>query len=161
MHPEKSGEKLAVRRTLIASKRLARLGKVEGLTLGVVVATETDSQEKVTVLKIQTGAERELVVAVKGMARSLAGRLIIANPGERSVMKLEGSSDCFSILMPISEFEGFSFDESLISSDGRRRCPVCAGNKRVRDLASHLAQLHKFEIFWRRRAMGKGSRDRR
>jgi hypothetical protein len=133
------GAARGVRSSAVSESVLARFRHRDGLIIGVVKEAETSASKRCSLINIETGKDKSIVLLIKNNAGFLVGHLVLYDQHGKSVSWVENNSYTFRVITRLRPRH--ARPDSLTLS---LECPECTNKTTVGDVSEHLKRQHRF-----------------
>jgi len=128
-----------VRSQVVSESALAKFGHRDSLIIGIVKEAEASASKLCSLINIEHGRDKNIVLLVKNNAGFLVGHLVLYDQRGKSVSWVENESYTFRVITRLKP--RFVQPESLAR---HIECPECLNKIRVEDISEHLKRQHWF-----------------
>ncbi len=127
------------RSPVLTESALAKFKQRDGLIIGIVKEVETSDSKRCSLINIEAGRDRNIVLLIKNNAGFLAGCLVLYDQRSSAVSCVENDSYTFRVVARLKPRPVRSDTLGL-----QIACPECLGKVRTGDLSEHLKRQHRF-----------------
>lgn len=128
-----------IRTPVVTESALANFKQRDWLIIGVVKEAEASTSKRCSLINIETGKDKNIVLLIKNNAGFLVGRLVLYDQRGKNVSWIEGDSYTFRVIARLKP--------RLVRPDSLAQyieCPECLDKVRTADIAEHLKRQHWF-----------------
>jgi hypothetical protein len=128
-----------IRSPVVTESALAKFGQRDGLIIGIVKEAEASTSKRCSLINIETGKDKSIVLLAKNNAGFLVGRLVLYDQRGKSVSWVEDDSYTFRVIVRLKP--------RLVRPDSLAlpiECPECLAKIRTGDISEHLKRQHWF-----------------
>jgi hypothetical protein len=128
-----------IRSLVVTEIALTKFRQPEGLILGIVKEAEASASKRCSLINIETGKDKSIVLLAKNNAGFLVGHLVIYDQHGKSVSLVENDSYTFRVIARLKP--------RLVRPDSLARlieCPECLTKVKTSEISGHLKQQHWF-----------------
>ena len=128
-----------VRSPVVPETDLSKFKQRDGLLIGIVKEVEVSTSKLCSLVNIETGKDKSIVLLIKNNAGFLAGCLVLYDQREKSVSWVENDSYRFRV---IARLKPRPLRPELLAL--QIECPECISKIRAADISEHLKRQHWF-----------------
>jgi hypothetical protein len=128
-----------IRSPVVPESALAKFKRRDGLIIGIVKETEVSATKHCSLIRIETGKNKNFALLIKNNAGFLAGRLVLYDQRGKSVSWFENDSYTFRVIARLKPRP--TRPDSLAL---QIKCPECPNKVRTDRISEHLKQQHRF-----------------
>ena len=128
-----------IRSSAVSESALAKFKQSDGLIIGVVSEAEVSATKHCSLINIEIGTNKNLVLLIKNNAGFLVGGLVIYDQRNQKVFLVENDDYTFHVIARLKP--------KLVRADSLARqvaCPECGSRITVSTLPEHLKHSHWF-----------------
>lgn len=122
------------RTAIVSSFSLPEGTKSDGLVIGIVREAETTEFKHFTLINVETGKDRSIILLLKNNAGFLVGRLVVYDKLARKVFLLESQTYSYRVIARLRPKP----------SKFQVECPACGDPVSGPALSDHLKEKHRF-----------------
>lgn len=127
------------RSTVVSESALVKFAQRDGLIMGIVREAETSDSKNCSLINIETGQDKNIVLLIKNNAGFLAGCLVLYDQRGKSVSWIENDSYTFGVVARVKP-RPVRPDTLAMYIE----CPECHDKIRTGDISGHLKRQHWF-----------------
>jgi hypothetical protein len=128
-----------IRSPVVTESALAKFRQRDGLIIGIVKEAEASASKLCSLINIETGKNRNIVLLMKNNAGFLTGRLVLYDQHGKSVSWVEDDSYTFRVIVRLKPrlVQPASLAPHI-------ECPECFDRIKTGDISKHLKRQHWF-----------------
>jgi hypothetical protein len=128
-----------IRSPVVTESALTRFRRRDGLIIGIVKEAEVSATKRCSLINIEAGKNKNIVLLIKNNAGFLVGRLILYDQHGKSVSLAENDSYTFSVIARLKP--KLVRPKSLAL---QIECSECFDKVKAADIPEHLKRQHRF-----------------
>jgi hypothetical protein len=128
-----------IRSSVVAESALAKFRQRDGLIIGVVKEAEATASKRCSLINIETGSDKSIILLMKNNAGFLVGRLVLYDQHGKSVSWIENDRYTFRVIVRLKPRHVWPGSLALLIE-----CPECINKITASDISEHLKRYHSF-----------------